>query len=162
MLYRLAAFIGVSSITAKVLHSGTSDSADARKQLVRLLSMGSWSPPPPISSPMEGRLREPLVSRSSIFETLTSSVLTIAYNFKRFIALTFIFFPSLLLLPLAFIPSLRAWWVRVFLWSVEKAGVVWIKMFQYLSHRRDVIGEELAAGFARLRQNAPVHPYSDT
>jgi predicted unusual protein kinase regulating ubiquinone biosynthesis (AarF/ABC1/UbiB family) len=31
-------------------------------------------------------------------------------------------------------------WLRMFVNSVEKAGVVWIKAFQYLSHRRDVIG----------------------
>lgn len=28
----------------------------------------------------------------------------------------------------------------MFVKSVENAGVVWIKAFQYLSHRRDVIG----------------------
>jgi predicted unusual protein kinase regulating ubiquinone biosynthesis (AarF/ABC1/UbiB family) len=31
-------------------------------------------------------------------------------------------------------------WLRVFVKAVERAGVVWIKCFQYMSHRRDMIG----------------------
>lgn len=48
-------------------------------------------------------------------------------------------------------PPLRRLWMRVFAWSIERAGVVWIKLFQYLSHRGDVIGDELADMFVYLR-----------
>jgi predicted unusual protein kinase regulating ubiquinone biosynthesis (AarF/ABC1/UbiB family) len=47
--------------------------------------------------------------------------------------------------------------MSVFLWSIENAGVVWIKAFQYLSHRRDVIGEDMAEKFSSLRENSPQH-----
>jgi predicted unusual protein kinase regulating ubiquinone biosynthesis (AarF/ABC1/UbiB family) len=47
-------------------------------------------------------------------------------------------------------------------WSIEKAGVVWIKVFQYLSHRRDIIGADMAESFIHLRENAPQHSFEMT
>ena len=43
--------------------------------------------------------------------------------------------------------------------SVEYAGVVWIKAFQYMSHRRDIIGPDMAEKFVHLRENAPQHSF---
>jgi len=40
--------------------------------------------------------------------------------------------------------------------------VVWIKVFQYLSHRRDIIGPEMADSFTYLREQAPTHSFSET
>jgi len=54
--------------------------------------------------------------------------------------LVFIFLPSIIGLPLALFNSTEDYWLSIFLWSIQNAGVVWIKAFQYLSHRRDVIG----------------------
>jgi predicted unusual protein kinase regulating ubiquinone biosynthesis (AarF/ABC1/UbiB family) len=62
----------------------------------------------------------------------------------RFIQLGLIFLPSILLLPLAIFKATRVMWLNCFVWSISKAGVVWIKVFQHMSHRADVIGEELA------------------
>lgn len=62
----------------------------------------------------------------------------------RFIQLGLIFLPSILLLPLALFSSTKHIWMNCFVWSVSKAGVVWIKVFQHMSHRGDVIGDDLA------------------
>jgi len=37
--------------------------------------------------------------------------------------------------------------MNAFVKAIEKSGVVFIKAFQYLSHRRDIIGPELADKF---------------
>jgi predicted unusual protein kinase regulating ubiquinone biosynthesis (AarF/ABC1/UbiB family) len=50
----------------------------------------------------------------------------------------------------------------VFVKAIERAGVVFIKAFQYLSHRRDIIGPEMAAKFEYLRENAPTHSLDTT
>lgn len=50
----------------------------------------------------------------------------------------------------------------LFVKSVERAGVVWIKAFQYMSHRRDMIGPEMAEKFVHLRENAPQHSFAET
>jgi predicted unusual protein kinase regulating ubiquinone biosynthesis (AarF/ABC1/UbiB family) len=47
----------------------------------------------------------------------------------------------------------------LFVKSVERAGVVWIKSFQYMSHRRDIIGSDMADKFVHLRENAPQHSF---
>ncbi len=65
----------------------------------------------------------------------------------RFLELALIFLPSILLLPLAIFRSTLVIWMKVFVWSISKAGVVWIKVFQHMSHRGDVIGEDLADSF---------------
>jgi predicted unusual protein kinase regulating ubiquinone biosynthesis (AarF/ABC1/UbiB family) len=39
---------------------------------------------------------------------------------------------------------------------------VWIKAFQYLSHRRDIVGAEMANKFAVLRENSPEHTFQIT
>lgn len=80
----------------------------------------------------------------------------------RMAQLFIIFFPSIVLFPLRFITLTEDIWFNVFVWSVEKAGVVWIKCFQYLSHRRDIIGEKMANKFIHLRERSPAHPYSST
>jgi uncharacterized membrane protein YGL010W len=62
----------------------------------------------------------------------------------RFVQLGLIFLPSILLLPLAIFKVTRNIWMNCFVWSISKAGVVWIKVFQHMSHRGDVIGDDLA------------------
>lgn len=80
-------------------------------------------------------------------------------HFVRFFHLIAIFLPSILALPLRLFKTTEKLWLRIFVSSVERAGVVWIKAFQYLSHRRDVIGPEMAEGFTHLRENAPQHSF---
>lgn len=80
-------------------------------------------------------------------------------HFVRFFHLIAIFLPSILALPLRLFKTTEKMWLRIFVSSVERAGVVWIKAFQYLSHRRDVIGPEMADGFTHLRENAPQHSF---
>lgn len=58
----------------------------------------------------------------------------------RMVQLFVIFLPSIIMFPLMFVKLTENIFYDVFVWSVEKAGVVWIKCFQYLSHRRDIIG----------------------
>lgn len=90
--------------------------------------------------------------------TLANKPISVWSNFRhrialvlRFVQLSAIFLPSAVSLPMCLIPPLRSTWMRVFAWSIEQAGVVWIKLFQYLSHRGDVIGDELADMFVYLR-----------
>lgn len=65
--------------------------------------------------------------------------------------------PSIILLPLCLSKRLHLIWLDIFLASIKKAGLVWIKSFQYLSHRRDILGKEMADKFSVLRQNSPSH-----
>jgi predicted unusual protein kinase regulating ubiquinone biosynthesis (AarF/ABC1/UbiB family) len=58
----------------------------------------------------------------------------------RFFHLLLIFSPPILLFPLLFFKRTEDYWRSLFVTSVERAGVVFIKTFQYLSHRRDIIG----------------------
>lgn len=80
----------------------------------------------------------------------------------RFFHLLFIFSPVLLALPLKYFDATKDYWYDLFVDCVARAGVVWIKAFQYLSHRRDMIGEDMANKFVRLRENAPTHSWKDT
>ena len=77
----------------------------------------------------------------------------------RFFQLVLIFTPPILLFPLSFFSRTEAIWRKAFVWSVERAGVVFIKAFQYMSHRRDIIGPALARQFEYLRENAPQHSF---
>jgi predicted unusual protein kinase regulating ubiquinone biosynthesis (AarF/ABC1/UbiB family) len=70
--------------------------------------------------------------------------------------------PPILLSPLLFFKSTKPFWMDCFVKSVERAGVVFIKAFQYLSHRRDMIGPDLADKFEYLRENAPTHTLDTT
>jgi len=58
-----------------------------------------------------------------------------------------IFTPTILLSPLLFFNRTQDYWLNLFVKAVERSGVVFIKAFQYLSHRRDIIGPELAHKF---------------
>ena len=60
--------------------------------------------------------------------------------FSRFLQLVCIFSPAIILSPIYLIPSIRWIWIRVFSWCIERAGVAWIKLFQFLSHREDMVG----------------------
>ncbi len=55
-----------------------------------------------------------------------------------------LFLPPIIALPLRLFKTTDKAWMKLFVNSVEQAGVVWIKAFQYLSHRRDIIGPEMA------------------
>lgn len=57
---------------------------------------------------------------------------------------------------------MKDYWLGCFVKAVERAGVVWIKSFQYMSHRRDMIGPEMAEKFVHLRQHAPEHSFQET
>ena len=70
-----------------------------------------------------------------------------------------IFTPPVLLFPLSFFDKTRDIWLSSLVSAIERAGVVWIKALQYMSHRRDIIGAEMAEKFTHLRQNAPAHTF---
>jgi predicted unusual protein kinase regulating ubiquinone biosynthesis (AarF/ABC1/UbiB family) len=80
----------------------------------------------------------------------------------RFFQLLLIFSPVVILFPLKYFEATKKLWLKVFVKSVEMAGVVWIKAFQYMSHRRDIIGADMADQFVHLRENAPQHSFQDT
>jgi predicted unusual protein kinase regulating ubiquinone biosynthesis (AarF/ABC1/UbiB family) len=69
----------------------------------------------------------------------------------RFFHLLLIFMPPIITFPFKLFKTTEQLWLKLFVSAVEKAGVVWIKAFQYLSHRRDVIGPEMADSFSHLR-----------
>lgn len=73
-----------------------------------------------------------------------------------------IFTPVIVLLPLSLFKQTKDLWLSLFVKSVEWAGVVWIKAFQYMSHRRDMIGPDMAEKFVHLRENAPQHSFEET
>ena len=73
----------------------------------------------------------------------------------RIFQLFLIFLPPILLSPLVLFKATEDIWYSVFVNSVEMAGVVWIKCFQYLSHRRDIIGQKMADRFMHLREKSP-------
>ncbi len=77
----------------------------------------------------------------------------------RFLHLVLIFLPPILALPLRLFKYTEKAWLSLFVSAVERAGVVWIKAFQYLSHRRDVLGPQMAEAFTHLREHAPEHSY---
>lgn len=70
--------------------------------------------------------------------------------------------PTILLSPLLLFHKTRNFWQDCFVKAVERSGVVFIKAFQYLSHRRDIIGPDLASKFEYLRENAPTHSLETT
>lgn len=80
----------------------------------------------------------------------------------RFFHLLIIFTPSILLSPLLFLNRTQDFWMDLFVKAIERSGVVFIKAFQYLSHRRDIIGPQLASKFEYLRQKAPIHSFEVT
>ena len=139
MFSRLNNLIGISSILPKHLLSKSLEPSDKPTRYIKiclsfpffLYSQNALCASLPIKtiphSSQIANLSSP--STSSFLQILT-----------RFFHLILIFSPSLLTLPFALIPPLQKLWIKVFVWSVERAGVVWIKLFQYLSHRGDVIG----------------------
>lgn len=58
----------------------------------------------------------------------------------RFCHLLIIFAPPIILSPLLLFKKTEGYWMDSFVKAVERSGVVFIKAFQYLSHRRDIIG----------------------
>jgi hypothetical protein len=76
------------------------------------------------------------VPRRSILHKIWRALIHII----RFFHLLIIFAPPILLFPLMFFKKTEDYWRDLFVKAVERAGVVFIKAFQYLSHRRDIIG----------------------
>jgi predicted unusual protein kinase regulating ubiquinone biosynthesis (AarF/ABC1/UbiB family) len=95
-------------------------------------------------------------------EVKRSTVIETAKYIIRFLELGIIFTPTVLCLPLYLFDTTRDFWINIFLNAIKRAGIVWIKSFQYLSHRRDVIGADVAAKFEVLRENAPQHGFEAT
>ena len=94
--------------------------------------------------------------------TWLNKAVSVVEHALRFLHLLWIFMPPLLALPLRLFTATQEVWMRMFVGAVERAGVVWIKAFQYMSHRRDVIGPEMAEAFSHLRENAPQHSFEET
>lgn len=72
--------------------------------------------------------------------SFTRKILRRIQTFFRFLHLMFIFAPVVILSPLFLFSATEDIWLNVLVNAIERAGVVWIKTFQYLSHRRDIIG----------------------
>ena len=89
-------------------------------------------------------------------------VFSVLMHVLRFFQLAIIFLPPIVLSPLLLFRRTTPYWMDCFVKAIERAGVVWIKAFQYLSHRRDIIGEEMAGKFIHLRENAPTHSWEET
>jgi predicted unusual protein kinase regulating ubiquinone biosynthesis (AarF/ABC1/UbiB family) len=79
--------------------------------------------------------------------TFLTRIYSILSHVLRFLQLWFIFTPTILLSPLLLFDATQGYWFDLFVKAVERSGVVFIKAFQYLSHRRDIIGPELAIKF---------------
>jgi predicted unusual protein kinase regulating ubiquinone biosynthesis (AarF/ABC1/UbiB family) len=75
-----------------------------------------------------------------VVKTRWDEVVDAFWHVVRFFQLWLIFLPPILTLPLVFFKNTENLWYDMFVTAVERAGVVWIKAFQYLSHRRDIIG----------------------
>jgi predicted unusual protein kinase regulating ubiquinone biosynthesis (AarF/ABC1/UbiB family) len=94
--------------------------------------------------------------------TVLARVWNLLIHLVRFCQLMIIFAPPILLFPLMFFKRTEGYWMDLFVKAIERSGVVFIKAFQYLSHRRDMIGPELASKFEYLREKAPTHSLSTT
>ena len=46
--------------------------------------------------------------------------------------------------------------------GIEKSGSLLVKGAQYLSHRKDIIEQEVIDKMALLREQAPIHSFQDT
>lgn len=97
-------------------------------------------------------------NKQSLFSTFCS----IMWHVIRLLQLILIFSPVIILYPFRRFKFMKDFWLKTFVMSVEMAGVVWIKAFQYMSHRRDIIGPEMAEKFVHLREHAPEHSYKAT
>jgi predicted unusual protein kinase regulating ubiquinone biosynthesis (AarF/ABC1/UbiB family) len=95
-------------------------------------------------------------------KTFWEKVCSFVAHTVRFLHLMLIFLPPILALPLRLFKRTEQAWLGLFVGAVERAGVVWIKAFQYLSHRRDVIGPAMAEAFTHLREHAPQHSFEET
>lgn len=94
--------------------------------------------------------------------SLVARLWSVLVHLVRFCQLMIIFAPTILLSPLLLFKSTEGFWMDLFVKAIERSGVVFIKAFQYLSHRRDIIGPELAAKFEYLREKAPTHSLETT
>jgi len=83
--------------------------------------------------------------------TVWEKLIDAFWHVVRFFQLWMIFIPPMLGFPLLLFKKTEGFWFDLFVSAVERAGVVWIKAFQYLSHRRDIIGPEMAEKFIHLR-----------
>lgn len=72
--------------------------------------------------------------------TFFQKIRRIIAHFIRFVHLWILFTPTVCLFPLKFFPLTEDLWMDILVWTIEHAGVVWIKAFQYMSHRRDILG----------------------
>lgn len=102
---------------------------------------------------------KPLPSEVQQKKSVWTKIWNVLIHVIRFFHLLLIFSPPIFLSPLLLFDRTRSYWMDCFVKAVERSGVVFIKAFQYLSHRRDIIGPELADKFEYLRENAPTHPY---
>lgn len=98
----------------------------------------------PKPSPQEEGDESKLIAKP---QSLLSRLWSIFIHLVRFCQLMVIFTPTILLSPLLLFKRTEGYWMDVFVKAIERSGVVFIKAFQYLSHRRDMIGPELAAKF---------------
>ena len=79
--------------------------------------------------------------------SLKERIIDIMWHIVRFFQLWACFIPPIVTSPLLLFKRTEEIWLDIFVSAIERAGVVWIKAFQYLSHRRDVIGPEMAEKF---------------
>ena len=112
----------------------------------------------------EQQLREEIqpVQLAPLQQNFWTKLQNAIIHLLRFMQLLVIFTPTIILSPLLLFESTQDYWFSLFVKAVERSGVVFIKAFQYLSHRRDIIGQDLADKFAYLRENAPTHSFETT
>lgn len=84
-------------------------------------------------------------------KSILSTIWGILTHTLRFFQLILIFSPVIILFPFRKFNFMKDFWLNQFVTAVERAGVVWIKAFQYMSHRRDLIGPDMAEKFGHLR-----------
>ncbi|CAD7947341.1 unnamed protein product [Amoebophrya sp. A120] len=53
-------------------------------------------------------------------------------------------------------------WLDVLTNCIQQSGAILIKVAQYISHRRDLVGDTIADKFYYLRENVPAHSYAET
>eukprot|EP00392_Amoebophrya_sp_AT5.2_P005507 g5516.t1 len=53
-------------------------------------------------------------------------------------------------------------WLATFAGCVQRSGAILIKVAQYVSHRRDLVGDKVADRFYYLREACPAHSWNET
>ncbi|GAM28996.1 hypothetical protein SAMD00019534_121720 [Acytostelium subglobosum LB1] len=117
--------------------------------------------PPGVGEPLN---QEPvkILTPEEAIRTITEEPISTTRTLLRLIKLGVIMLPTLVTLPLAFIPGVNNLWWSLLLETMQFSGTCWIKFGQWISTRPDLFPKPLCERFARLHNACPSHDFEYT